>query len=475
MRWASLFTDRAVTYRLRNGFDHRKVQMAVVVQGMVVPEVSGIMFTADPVSSNRRITSVEAGFGLGEALVSGLVNPDVFKVRDDEVVDKAVAAKELAVRAVPGGGTRQQPVDPDERERPTLTDAQVVALARLGRRIEAHFGLPQDIEWCLAGGGFQILQSRPVTTLFPVPEAGDDDQHVYVSVGHQQMMTDAMKPLGLSVWQLTTPRPMAEAGGRLFVDVTANLASPAERDGLLDALGKSDPLIRDALQSVLDRDDFALPPAPESTDGPPVWETPASVDADPAIVEELIARSERSLAALDRDIRGKSGVDLFDFVLEDLRKRKQLFDPRGLQVITTAMNASWWLNEKMREWLGEENAADVLTQSAPGNITSEMGLALLDVADAIRPHPEVVAFLRDVDGDDFLDELPGLAGGREVREAIQGYLDQYGMRCAGEIDITRPRWSERPGVLVPLILGHVENFEPGASRRRFERGLQEAW
>ena len=143
-------------------------------------------------------------------------------------------------------------------------------LAQLGRRIEAHFGRPQDIEWCLADEDFQIVQSRPITTLFPIPEAGDDENHVYVSVGHQQMMTDAMKPLGLSVWQLTTPRPMAEAGGRLFVDVTQMLASPASRASLIGALGKSDPLIGDALETILDRGDFI----PSRPDEGPAWAPP---------------------------------------------------------------------------------------------------------------------------------------------------------------------------------------------------------
>src|SRR4029450_3852756 len=99
----------------------------------------------------------------------------------------------------------------------------------LGRRIETHFGRPQDIEWCLVDDDFQIVQSRPITTLFPVPEIGDGANHVYLSVGHQQMMTDAMKPLGLSMWQLTTPRPMAEAGGGVLVGGTSILASPASR------------------------------------------------------------------------------------------------------------------------------------------------------------------------------------------------------------------------------------------------------
>jgi pyruvate,water dikinase len=104
-----------------------------------------------------------------------------------------------------------------------------------------------------------------------------------------------------------------------------------------------------------------------------------------------------------------------------------------------------------------------------------MGLALLDVADVIRPHPDVVAFLEHVEDEGFLDELARLAGGRQARDAIRAYLDRYGMRCVGEIDITRPRWSERPSTLLPMILGNVRNFEPGAGERRFEQGRQEAW
>jgi phosphoenolpyruvate synthase/pyruvate phosphate dikinase len=140
----------------------------------------------------------------------------------------------------------------------------------------------------------------------------------------------------------------------------------------------------------------------------------------------------------------------------------------------TAMEATWWLNERLEAWLGEKNAADVLTRSVPNNVTSEMGLALLDVADAIRAHPEVVAFLHDVEDEGFLDDLPELAGGREARDAIMAWLDTYGMRCVGEIDITRPRWSERPTTLVPVILGNIEHFEPGEAERRFEQGLREA-
>jgi rifampicin phosphotransferase len=474
--WASLFTERAVTYRLRNGIDHRKVHMAVVVQQMVFPQAAGILFTADPVTGNRKVSSVEASFGLGEALVSGLVNADVYTVRDGQVIAKAVGTKQLAIYATPAGGTQEQAIEPERQEQPVLTDAQVVRLAQLGRRIEEHFGCPQDIEWCLVDDGFQIVQSRPITTLFPIPAAGDRENHVYISVGHQQMMTDAMKPLGLSIWQLTTPRPMAEAGGRLFVDVTKELASPASRARFLGLLGKSDPLIGDALQTIIEREDFL----PSVTDEGPAWTPPGSsptpIETDPAIVAELIEHSQASIAALKREIRTMSGTTLLDFIQTDIQEMWRVqFDPRSMQVVLAGMEATWWLNDQLQAWLGEKNAADTLTQSVPHNVTSEMGLALLDVADVIRPHPEVVAFLQQVEDEGFLDKLPELEGGRKARDAIQAWLDTYGMRCVGEIDITKPRWSERPTTLLPLILGNIKNFEPGAGQRRFEQGRQEAW
>jgi phosphoenolpyruvate synthase/pyruvate phosphate dikinase len=458
--WASLFSERAVTYRLRNGLDHREVGMAVVVQQMALPRVAGIMFTADPVTGNRKVTCVEAGFGLGEALVSGLVNADVYKVHNGELVDRAITAE------------RQRP--------PVLTDAQVVALAQLGRRIEAHFGHPQDIEWCLVNDGFQFVQSRPITTLFPIPKADDHENHVYVSVGHQQMMTDPIKPLGLSFWRLTTRRRMCEAGGRLFVDVTRELSSPAGLAGHLAALGRSDPLTGDALQIILERGDFIRSladegPAATPGAGAPAGDADVPIETDPAIVTDLIGRNQTSIAILKREIATKSGPALLDFIRADLQElRRILFDPRSFQVFTAAMEATWWLNEQLQAWLGERNAADTLTRSVAHNVTSEMGLALLDVADVIRPHPDVVAFLRSVEDEDFLDALPTLAGGGEARHAIQAYLDTYGMRCVGEIDITRPRWSESPITLVPMILANVDGFEPGAGERRFAQGRREA-
>jgi pyruvate,water dikinase len=275
---------------------------------------------------------------------------------------------------------------------------------------------------------------------------------------------------------MTTPGTMVEAGSRLFVDIAQRLALPATRAGLLEALGRSDPLIGDALRTILERDGFIRTLPDADPPSPLFGGAPAPIETDPAIVTELIARSEASIAASARDIRTKSGAALLDFILADLQELKRtLVDPRSHQVFMSAMEAAWWLNDQLQAWLGEKNAADTLTQSVPHNITSEMGLALLDVADVIRPHPAVVAFLQHVEDEGFLDELAELPGGREARDAIEKWLEKYGMRCAGEIDITRPRWSERPATLVPVILGNIRNFEPGAGARRFEQGRQEAW
>jgi pyruvate,water dikinase len=246
----------------------------------------------------------------------------------------------------------------------------------------------------------------------------------------------------------------------------------------LDLLGRSDPLIRDALQTILDRGNFIEPITDESAAPAAPWASPTTmVDPDPEIVDDLIAHWQTSITQLRHDIATKSGTELFEFIEHDIVElRGLLFDQRSLGVIMTAIDATWWLDEHLTEWLGDRTAAGTLTLSAPNNVTSEMGLALLDVADAIRPHQRVVEYLERYDGSDhdFLDAVASLPGGSDVRAAIERFLHDYGMRCIGEIDITRPRWSEQPGALVPVILSHIHNAQPGEAIRRFEQGRQEA-
>lgn len=480
--WASLFTERAVIYRLQNGFDHRKVHLSVVVQKMVFPQAAGILFTADPVTSNRKVLSIDASFGLGEALVSGLVNADNYKVRNGKVIDKKISTKKLAIYALKNGGTKEQEIEPEKQNRQALTDDQILQLEHMGRRIEEHFDRPQDIEWCLVDDTFYIVQSRPITTLYPIPEANDQENHVYVSVGHQQMMTDPLKPLGMSLFQLTSFGPRFKAGGRLFVDVTHMLASPDSRKVLLNNMGQHDPLIKDALITIIERDFIKL--LPNDKEGQSSGKTNKSVSStdsqlqienDLTIVADLIKSSQTSIEKLKHNIRRSSGSDLFDFILEDLQELKRiLFDPQSSAIFMAAINASSWINEKMNNWLGEKNVADTLSQSVPNNITSEMGLELLDVADVIRPYPEVIDYLQHVKDDNFLDKIVNFDGGQETQAAIYAYLNKYGMRCVGEIDITKTRWSEKPITLVPMILSNIKNFKPNASKRKFEQGRQEA-
>jgi pyruvate,water dikinase len=401
-------------------------------------------------------------------------------VRNGKITDKKISTKKRAISFLKTGGTILNEIEPSQQNRQALSDEQILQLERIGRQIEEHFSSPQDIEWCLVDDTFYIVQSRPITTLFPIPESNDQENHVYISVGHQQMMTDPIKPLGLSFFLLTTRAPMRKAGGRLFVDITQMLASPVSREILLKNMGQHDPLMQDALVTIIEREDFieslsndkkepspskAMPPARPQT----------QIENDPAIVSDLIQSSQTSLKELKVNIQTKSGLDLLDFILEDIQQlKKLLFDPRSSSVFMAAIDASAWLNEKMEEWLGEKNVADTLSQSVPNNITSEMGLALLDVADVIRPYPEVIDNLQHVKDDNFLDELVKFDGGQEIRDTILAYLDKYGMRCVGEIDITKTRWSEKPATLVPLILSNIKNFEPEASKRKFLQGRNEA-
>ncbi len=464
--WASSFTERAVAYRDHHGIAHGAVRMAVVVQQMVDARVSGVLFTADPVTSDRRVAQVEATAGLGDVLVSGAVDAEAYEVRGDEVVRPVASASAGAA---------------------LLDEAQVLELVELGRRIAEHFDAPQDIEWCLEGDRFWVVQSRPITTLFPVPERDDAGRHVYVSVGHQQMMTDPMKPLGRSLFQLTALRPMYDAAGRLFVDITDALADPASRAAMVAMMGRADPLIGDALDTLLARDGLdasAVAPADgaATSPGPP----PAAAvgddgGPDPAIVPVLIERTKASVERARQEIAGLQGVELLDFIVADVPElQRMLADPESMPALMGGMEATFWLNEHLEAWLGEAQVADTLALAVPHNVTSEMGLALLDVADAVRPHPEVVEALRhveglrQVEGRELVEALSSLDGGDEARAAIEGFLERYGMRCVGEIDITRPRWSERPDELVPLILANVEHFEHGESTRRVERGRERA-
>src|SRR6266487_2893958 len=249
--WASLWTNRAVSYRASNGIDHSAVRLAVVVQQMVQASVAGVLFTANPLTGRRRQAVIDASPGLGEAVVSGAVNPDHFVVdtATGEIVTRRVGDKRLAIRSLPGGGT-ERVTPPDGTDRACLTDDQIRTLAALGDRVEAHYGTPQDTEWAIdATGGLWLTQARPITTLYPLPASAPppgDQLRVYFCFGVAQGLYRPLTPMGLAGFRLlassaarilgfpvtdrlTGPPAYAEAGQRLFVDVTGVLRSRAGR------------------------------------------------------------------------------------------------------------------------------------------------------------------------------------------------------------------------------------------------------
>jgi pyruvate,water dikinase len=484
--WASLFTDRAVTYRIQNGFDHNKVHLSVVIQKMVFPKAAGIMFTADPITSNRKVVSIDASFGLGEALVSGLVNADIYKVCDGRIVDKKISSKKLVIYALKEGGTEEKKIEAERQNRQTLTDEQILQLEGMGRTIEAYFGCPQDIEWCLYENKFFIVQSRPITTLYPIPDVQDGKNHVYMSFSHQQMMTDAMKPLGLSFLQLLSDEfPLIQVGGRLFVDLAHDLASPTGQKIVLMAAGKMDPLMHNAIKSIMKRKAFMKSMARGKKafsmgSGYFSWALPIQFikiyrSNDAAIVQTLMSRNEASIRDLQQRIANLSGDELFAFIIEAHKQLKEaMYNPQSMGTVYVGIYAVSWINKKMEKWLGEKSTADALSQSVANNVTSEMGLALLDVADVVRQYPAVMEYFQHANNETFFEDLAKLEGGNAVSKSIRAYLEKYGMRCSGEIDITKPRWSEQPTALVPMILNNIKNFEPNAHNTIFEQGLLEA-
>ena len=171
--WASLFEARAVFYRAQGGFDHLEVALAVPVQQMVQSEKSGVMFTVEPVSSDPNKVTIEAVWGLGEAIVSGEISPDFYLVDKATltILERKVAPQDrMLVRAATGNGRHDRgnewvAVPENLREAAKLSDEEVIELARIGLRVEEHYGAPQDIEWAYERGQFYLVQSRPVTTL----------------------------------------------------------------------------------------------------------------------------------------------------------------------------------------------------------------------------------------------------------------------------------------------------------------------
>ncbi|NLY46285.1 MAG: phosphoenolpyruvate synthase [Tissierella sp.] len=483
--WASLFTDRAVTYRIENGFDHRKVLLSVVVQKMILSESSGIMFTADPMTSDRKTLSIDAGFGLGEALVSGLVNPDIYKVVDGRITTKNIGTKDKEIKTTKAGGTQERRIEKERQQKQVLTDDEIQKLAAMGKKIEAYFGCPQDIEWCFANNEFYIVQSRSITTLFPLPEVGDlKTPRVYMSIGHTQMMTDAIKPLGMSFFGMISEVSIEKIGGRIYTDITHDLSSIRGRSRLVMATGKQDPLIQNAIKNLLEDKNLmaSLPKGKRNIQGGvfTLGSLRETVEVyrknDPRIIEDLINDFEKEIVTIDQQLSKLSGDQAFEFIVKDRDKLLGMaYNSKMLGAIIAAILVNDSLNKKVEKLLGDKNVTDILIKSLGHNVTTEMGLALCDVADTVRKYPRVLEYLSENPSDKmFFEDMEGLQGGEETSEEFRKFLNKYGMRCPGEIDITRERFEEKPTQLIPIILNNIRVLKPGEHRIKFQEGRQEA-
>ncbi len=237
--WASLWTARAIGYRAHHGIAQEKVSLAVVVQELVAASASGILFTANPLTGARDQVLINAAWGLGEAIVGGLVTPDTV------VVDKASGAitsqeiSEKAVMTVPKeSGTHAEPVPADRRTRPVLSPAQVAELTRIGVQIEELYGQPMDIEWVLHEGRMFVVQARPITALpgneTPTEEWNDSltGDYLWTNGNVGEAVPDVMTPCTWSRLQKCLsealsgmylkgfPPPVGNIGGRLYLNLS---------------------------------------------------------------------------------------------------------------------------------------------------------------------------------------------------------------------------------------------------------------
>ncbi len=489
--WASLFTDRAILYRQQNGFAHQDVALSVVIQQMVLPDVSGILFTADPVSQHRHVTTIDASYGLGEALVAGLVSADLYRVdtRRNELVDVKIGDKKLAIRPLPTGGTTQETLSEPQRTSQVLSEAQAIALAQLGQRIEAHYQKPQDIEWAIANGQIYLLQTRPITTLFPlpVPLPQDEALHIYVSLSHAQVMLDPIKQMGLDLWRLMFPTLKASgitsrspsikvAGGRMYMDVTHLLNLRLGRKVVPAALSIADEMIATSLKAALNRPEFRqrlprLRPRPTLGDVfsylGPIGKTIFSFlfRRDPAqTVAQLTAKIDQEVAASRQRILAQPAG------APRLRQVEQEAGELFIRLIPDfpALVASGIASQRiLAAVLGHRATPEDLTAVArglSGNVTTEMDLAVGDLADLVRQSPALVDHFQRLPPAEALATAHTVPGSAPFLAGWQQFMDRYGMRGPSEIDISRPRWREDPTSLLQFVVGNLAHAAPGSHR-----------
>lgn len=298
-------------------------------------------------------------------------------------------------------------------------------------------------------------------------------------------MTEAMSPLSMTffavLFKMMVDTPMYYAGGRIYVDSSNELKSPIMRKSFVKGLAAVDVLMQNAYYNVLKREDIMNNLYKSKKPMVSIklafrWLV-KTIECyrknDPTIAEFYMSRSRTIMKDLEQQAQEISGKELFDFIEKSMTKIKDnMMDTYG--VVFAGAYASRWINKNLGKWLKEKNPADMLAQSVSNNVTSDMGLELLDVSDVVRKYPEVIKYLESPNDERFFEDLVELPGGIEVKDVMKNFLKKYGMRCSAEIDISKTRWNEKPTILVPLILGNIKVYPPNSHEIKFKQGLKEA-
>ena len=511
--WSSLWTARAIGYRERNKVPHAEAALAIVVQEMVPAQVSGVLFSANPLSGLRAEMVIDVTFGLGEALVSGKVQPDHYVVNlpDNRIVTKTLGAKAISIRGKEGGGL--ETIDEPTHDRQALSDDQIMELTDMGKYVQAIFDFPQDIEWALYDGDFYMLQSRPITSLFPIPQGlGDEKLHVMFSFAAVQGMYGPITPLGRDALCMAFAGAAALfglqrtyenqgalriAGERLWVDITSVVYNKVGQKVLRVAIPLLEPTIVQPLETLwrdnLTSDKLGMPRPGTFFQllrfGFSIFRRVIPAFFNPDRFRESVSNETEGLLdeLRDRagDIQGDTStclsqrMELLDFILPGF----SFFITRYIPAIFVGMATMNLLDHFARgipsDDANSESDLSVLTmqltRGIPNNVTTEMDLYLWKSAKRIKTDPESTDIFLEEKPDDLAQRFHDQALPPEGQEVVSTFLDRYGMRAVGEIDISRSRWSDDP----THIMGVLQNYlriedEDRAPDVVFERSAREA-
>jgi phosphoenolpyruvate synthase/pyruvate phosphate dikinase len=501
--WSSLWTARAIGYRAHNGIEHHSVSLAVVIQEMVNSESAGVLFTANPLTGKRDETVIDAALGLGEALVSGQVEPDHYVVgAKGQILSKVLGAKSLAIHPQEGGGTIR--VTRDAAERQAVSDQSIVELANLGRHAANLFGSPQDVEWAIEDGKLSLLQSRPITTLYPIPkDLPPEPLKILLSFGAFQGMLAPISPLGRDALKnaitggaaifghqstLETQTLLLDAGERLWVDISGLANNRLGRRLMLGALEYVEPATRAPLEGVVQSGELPSP-------GPirprtvlqllPVFlrvvsralrtlmRPEAQRDHLLYTFEDWLDRFKKKLAAAHDlsellSLIRSGGHDAFDFVLPE-------FVPRFGMGMATYNMLTKLANTLSADAYDEKPDTRLMMRGLSHNATTEMDLTLWGTAQAIRADGKAMAHYLGTDIETLVAEYKAGQLPSTAQDAIQAFLSRYGLRGVGEIDMGSPRWEEDPSGLIQALQSYLRIDDPEmAPDAVFERGKQHA-